>query len=102
MSDRVDLQGFLQHFTVTGAGLRGAAVHPSRSLLHHAARVVRRHGHLLVPPGERLPERRRMRPHQQRRSDLSVGLTFHVKTSVMKVRSVEPESVCFSGLNFER
>ncbi len=50
-------------------------MHASRSFLHHAARVVRRHGHLRVPPGKRLPDRRRVRPHQWRRSHLSVGLT---------------------------
>jgi hypothetical protein len=75
VSVRMDLSVFLQHFTHTGARLRGAVVHPSRSFLHHAARVVRRHGHLRVPPDKCLPERRRMRPHQRRRSPVSVGLT---------------------------
>ena len=81
MSDGMDVSGFLQHLTDTGARLRGAAVHASRSFLHHAARVVRRHGHLLVPPGERLPDRRRMRLHQWRRSPVSVGLTASHKTT---------------------
>jgi hypothetical protein len=76
MSDRMDLSAFLQHFTDTGARLRGAAVHTSHSFLHHAARVVRRHGHLRLPPDERLPERRGMRPHQWRGSPVSIGLTF--------------------------
>ena len=76
MSDGMDVSGFLQHFSDTGARLRGATVHAARSFLHHAARVVRRHGHLRVPPGKRLPDRRRVRPHQRRRSHLSIGLTF--------------------------
>ena len=85
MSDGMDLSVFLQHFTDTGARLRGAAVHASRSFLHHASRVVRRHGHLLVPADGRLPDRRRMRPHQQRRSDLSVGLTKSEGTTMREL-----------------
>ena len=92
MSDRMDVSGFLQHFTDTGARLRGATVHASRSFLHHAARVVRRHGHLLVPPGKRLPDRRRVRPHQWRRSHLSVGLT---KTKGTNARAHHLESLRF-------
>ena len=84
MSDRMDLR-LLQHFPDTGARLRGAAVHTSRSFLHHAARVVRRHGHLRLPPGERLPDRRGMRPDQRRRSHLSVGLTKSEGTTMREL-----------------
>jgi hypothetical protein len=76
MSDRMDLSSLLQHFTDTRARLRGAALHTALSLLQHPTRVVRGHGHLPLPPDGRLPERRRMRLHQQRRGDLSVGLIF--------------------------
>ena len=85
MSDRMDVSGFLQYLTDTGARLRGATVHASRSFLHHAARVVRRHGHLRVPPGKRLPDRRRMRPHQRRRSHLSIGLTKSKGTTMREL-----------------
>jgi len=73
--DGMDLQGVLQHFPYTGARLRGATVHAARCFLHHAARIVRRHRHVRVPSVQRVPDRRRVRPHQQRTSHLSVGLT---------------------------
>jgi hypothetical protein len=42
MSDGMDLQSFLQHFTNPGPGCEEPPCMPSRSFLHHAARVVRR------------------------------------------------------------
>ena len=56
-------------------------MHASRSLLHHAARVVWRRRNLLVPSDERLPVRRRLRSHQRRRRHMSVGLTLSRRAS---------------------
>jgi hypothetical protein len=74
--NRLDVSIVLQHIPDAWSGLRGAAVHASASLLPHATGSLRRHHHLLVPSGERLPGRRFVQPHQQWRGPVRLRLTI--------------------------